>query len=127
MAKENKINKSDGKYKLGGSKDTDLEDLDDSQYDVFDSDKNLAEAQSKFQNIDWFACFTIKDKAGNPVGTMPAYTIKFDKPASGNLYYYTPDNNGTANPISYSDTDKKGKKNRVKATLTIGDPPIGLG
>ena len=124
MAKEEKIKETDGKYELGGSKDTDLDGIDGSKYDVFTTDKNLAEARKKYPNYDWFACFTIKDKSGNQVGDMPAYTIKFDKPASGNLYYYY---NSIANQLSFSDAGKKGNKDRVKATLTIGDPPIGIG
>jgi len=124
MAKETKIKEKDGKYELGGSKDTDLEGINGSIYDVFSTDKNLAEAQSKYPDYDWFTCFTIKDKNGNQVGTMPEYTIKFDKPASGNLYYYY---NGTAHQISFSDSGKKGNKKRVKANLTIGDPPVGTG
>ena len=124
MAKETKINEKNGKYDLGGSKDTDLEGIDKSKYDVFSTDKNLAEAKRDYPNYDWFVCFTIKDKAGKQVGDMPAYTIKFDKPASGSLYYYY---NGTANQIPFSDAGEKGNKKRVKATLTIGDPPIGNG
>ena len=124
MAKDTKIKEKNGKYDLGGSKDTDLEGIDKSKYDVFSTDKNLAEAKRDYPNYDWFTCFTIKDKAGKQVGDMPAYTIKFDKLASGNLYYYY---NGVANQITYSDSGKKGNKNRVKATLTIGDPPIGTG
>ena len=124
MANENKVQLKDGKHGLGGSKDTDIEGIDTTKYDVFTTDKNLAEARAKYPNIDWFACFTIKDKSGKQVGDMPAYTITFDKPASGTLYYYY---NGTANSLTFSDTGKKGNKNRVKATLTIGDPPIGTG
>ena len=124
MAKETKIKEKNGKYYLGGSKETDLLGINKSKYDVFSTDKNLAEAKSKYPNYDWFTCFTIKDKAGKQVGNMSAYTIKFNKPASGNLYYYY---NGTANQISYSDAEKKGNKKRVKATLTIGDPPTGMG
>ena len=124
MANENKAKYKDGKYGLGGSKDTDLEGIDTKKYDVFTTDKNLADARSKYPNYDWFACFTVKDKSGKQVGNMPAYTIKFNKPASGNLYYYY---NGTATQLPFSDAGKKGNKNRVKATLTIGDPPIGMG
>jgi hypothetical protein len=124
MANEKKVKQKDGKHELGGSKDTDIEGIDTAKYDVFSTDKNLAEARAKYPNIDWFACFTIKDKAGKQVGDMPTYTIKFDKPASETLYYYY---NGTANPLTFSDAGKKGNKNRVKATLTIGDPPIGTG
>ena len=124
MAKDTKIKEKNGKYDLGGSKDTDLEGIDKSKYDVFTTDKNLDAAKRDYPNYDWFVCFTIKDKAGKQVGDMPAYTIKFDKPASGNLYYYY---NGSAHQISFSDTEKKGNKKRVKATLTIGDPPVGTG
>lgn len=119
-----KVNASNGKHALGGSKDTDLEGIDPGAYDVFTDDEKLANARRDYASYDWFASFTIKDKAGNPVNRVPEYTVKFDKPASGNLYYYL---NGTAHQISYSDTDNKGNKKRVKAALTVGDPPIGMG
>ena len=124
MAKETKIKEKNGKYYLGGSKETDLIGVDNSKYDVYTTDKNLDAAKRDYPNYDWFVCYTIKDKSGKQVGSMPAYTIKFNKPASGNLYYYY---NGSAHQISYSDTENKGNKRRVKATLTIGDPPIGMG
>lgn len=125
MAKEKKIKEKNGKYYLGGSKETDLIGVDKSKYDVITTDKNLAEAKSKYPNYDWFTCFTIKDKSGKQMGKMPAYTIKFNKLPSGkNLYYYY---NGTAHQLSFSETEKKGNKRRFKATLTIGDPPIGNG
>jgi hypothetical protein len=132
MAKETKAayDKDKGKHRLKSlkptdDKHTDVEGIDTSKHEVFDSDKNLSAAQSKYPNYDWFACFTIKDKSGNQVGDMPAYTIKVDKPASGkNLYYYY---NNTANQLDFSDAGTEEGRQRVKATLRIGDPPIGTG
>jgi hypothetical protein len=112
----------DGKYKLGGSKDSDLEGIDSKKYDVFTETEKLAEAQQKFGNITWFASFTIKDKNGNPVGQMAEYTIKFDKPKSGDdnfvLYYYLSGN-------TYQASHQSENSKRSKATLTVGDPPMG--
>ena len=124
MANEKKVEHKDGKYGLGDSKDTDVEGIDTSTYEVYTTDKNLAEAKSKYPNIDWFACFTIKDKSGNQVGAMTAYTIKFNKPTSGSFYYYY---NGSAHQVDTSDAEDKEGKKRVKVTLTVGDPPIGMG
>jgi len=114
----------DGKHKLGGSKDTDLEGIDSKKYDVFTEDEKLANAQRDYPKYTWFASYTIKDKNGKDVRTLPEYTIKLDRPASGEfqLYYYL---NGTAYPFPHEDTDDKGNKKRVKAKLTIGDPPTG--
>jgi hypothetical protein len=114
----------DGKYKLGGSKDTDLEGIDSKKYDVFTETEKLGHAQRDYPNYSWFASYLIKDKNGNEVRTLPEYTIKIDKPASGEfqLYYYL---NGTTYPFPHEDTDDKGSKKRVKAKLTIGDPPTG--
>ena len=112
----------DGKYKLGGKKDTDLEGIDSKQYDVFTETEKLAEAQSKFKDINWFVSFTIKDKDGNPVGQMAEYTMKFDKPKSGDdnfkLYYYL---GGNTYDVQHQSENSK----RSKATLTVGDPPGG--
>ena len=112
----------DGKYKLGGSKDTDLEGIDDKIYDVYTDDEKLAAAQRDFPGYTWFASYTIKDKNGNVVRDLPEYTIKLDKTADNfKLYYYL---DQAANPLSYDTEDKNGKK-RAKAKLKIGDPPIG--
>lgn len=116
MAKEWKRLKSVSKKK---DKNTDIE-IDTSNYEVVDSDKNLEEANNKYPKIDWFACYTIKDKKGNQVNKVSGgYTIKFDGTATGKYYYYY---NNTANPLDVSDV----KTGRVKATLDIGDPPIGM-
>lgn len=115
---------SGNKYPLGGTKDTDLDGIDSKTYDVFTDEDKLADARRDFPNYDWFASYTVKDKSGGPVGTMPAYKVKFDKPASGKLYYYL---NGSATEVPYEDDGEKNGKKRVKATMTIGDPPVGMG
>ena len=118
-----KVDSSNGKHALGGSKDTDLEGIDSSKYDVFTDVEKLRSAETAYPKYDWFASFTIKKKneAEKPV---PEYTVTFDRPDSGNLYYYL---NGTAHQVPYSDADNKGNKKRVKAKLTVDDPPIGMG
>ncbi len=117
---DDKVNPSNKIFGLRGSRDTDISDLDPDQYDVFTTDKNLAEAKSAFPTYDWFACFSVKDKQGNFANVN--YTVTFNKPDSGNLYYYL---NGSVHPLQYSDTNPKGTQARVKATLNVGDPPIG--
>jgi hypothetical protein len=119
-----KIEMRNNRYGLGGSKDTDLEGIDGSRYDVMTDETKLAEAQSAYPNYDWFASFTVADKSGQPVDSVPEYTVEFDKPASGQLYYYY---KGSARSLSYADANDKGKKKRVRAKLTVGDPPIGIG
>jgi hypothetical protein len=112
----------DGKYKLGGSKDTDLEGIDDKKYDVYTDDEKLAAARRDFPGYTWFASYTIKDKNGNVVRELAEYTIKLDKPEGDfKLYYYL---DQAANPLSYDTEDKDGKK-KAKAKLKIGDPPLG--
>ena len=119
-----KVNFRNNKHGLGGSKDTDLEGINDSNYDVYSDDVKLANAQRDFPNYNWFASFTIKDKSGKEASSVPEYTITFDKPESGTLYYYL---NGAATPLTYNNANDKNNKKRVKATLTLGDPPIGMG
>ncbi len=118
-----KIEPKDGKYKLGDSKDTELEGIDDKKYNVFTEEEKLAAAKSAFPDYTWFASYTITDKQGNVVRDLPEYTIKSDKPDAENvkLYYYL---DQAVNPLSYDTEDKDGKK-RVKAKLRIGDPPVG--
>lgn len=119
-----KVDPRNGKYELGGPKDTDLEGIDGKQYDVFTEEEKLAEAKIRYPNYNWFVSFTINDKNGNVVRNLPEYTIEVDKPDSGtfDLYYYL---DGTAHSLQYEDTDNKEGKKRVKAKLNIGDPPVG--
>jgi hypothetical protein len=122
---QNKIKPENGKYKLGGSKDADLEGIDDNKYDVFTETEKLEKARSDFPMYDWFVSYVIKDKDGHEVRDLPEYMMKIDKPDSpdSKLYYYL---DGSAHLLSYDDTDDKGNKKRVKAKLTVGDPPNGL-
>ena len=118
-----KIDPDNGKYKIGGTKDTDLEGIDSQKYDVYTETEKLTEAQQKFGTIKWFASFTLTDKSGNPVvGQMPAYTIKFNKPKEDDdnftLYYYL---GGNTYEVGHQSENSK----RSRATLTVGDPPLG--
>lgn len=119
-----KINPKDGKYELGDGKDTELEGIDQSKYDVFTEDTKLKEARDKYKHINWFVSFIIKDKEGKEVGNLPEYTMKLDRPDSETfeLYYYL---GGIAYPLPYQDAGNKGNKKRVKASLNVGDPPTG--
>jgi hypothetical protein len=119
-----KIARKDGKYKLGDSKDTELEGIDDKKYNVFTETEKLAEAIQRYPNYNWFVSYTITDKEDKVVHTLPEYTIKLDRPDSGTfeLYYYL---DGIAHPFSYEDTATKGNKKRIKAKLRVGDPPTG--
>lgn len=118
---DTKIRRSIGVYGLGGSRDTDLLGIDNTRYDVFASDKNLDAARAAYPDYDWFACFSVKDKKGNYANI--SYDITFDKPTSGNLYYYY---NGNVIQLNFVASDDKKTKKRVKATLNVGDPPIGM-
>jgi hypothetical protein len=119
----------DKNHKLGGSMDTDLEEL-DSKYEVFTDDVKLAAAQGDFPNYTWFASYSIKE-GGKDVQELPHdYVIKFDKPENPNskCYYYlqgSVNNKGTIHEVNFEATANKGNKQRVKAYLKIGDPPIG--
>ena len=119
-----KINPSNGKYELGGSKDADLDGINEKDYDVFTEEEKLESAKIAYPNYDWFVSYTIKDKDGNDVGRLHEYSLKFDRPDKGTLYYFL---NGTAHQLDYEDDDDKGSKKRVKAKLTVGDPPVGIG
>jgi hypothetical protein len=120
-----KIEPKDGKHKLGGSKDTDLEGIDDKKYNVFTEEEKLAEARNRYPDYNWFVSYTITDKDDKVVRDVPEYTVKFDKPdsAESRLYYYL---DGTAHPVQFDDTDNKENKKRVKAKLRVGDPPNGI-
>ena len=120
-----KINPSNGKYELGGSKDTDLEGIDAGNYEVFTEEDKLKNARSDYPDYDWFASYTIKDTGGNDVRNLPEYTLIFDTPDKGTLYYYL---DGAVHPVSYEDDSQdKGGKSRSRAKLTVGDPPVGIG
>jgi len=119
---QTKINPDNGKYKLGGSKDTDLEGIDSKTYDVFTETEKLTEAQNKFNDVSWFVSFTITHKDGTKVDDMPEYKIKFNKPKEGDetfaLYYYL---GGERYSLNHQSEHSK----RAVAKLTIGDPPMG--
>ena len=119
-----KIEPKNGKYALGGSKDTDLEGIDHKKYNVFTEEEKLAEARQRYPNYTWFVSFSVTDKNDKVVRALPEYTIKLDRPDSDtfDLYYYL---DGVAHPLPYENTDNKGNKKRIKAKLTVGDPPTG--
>ena len=120
-----KVNPSNGnKYGLGGSRDVDLDGINANNYDVFTDEDKLQTARTAYPDYDWFVSYTIKDKGGNDVGRLHEYSLKFDRPDKGTLYYFL---NGTAHQLDYEDDDDKGNKKRVKAKLTVGDPPVGIG
>jgi hypothetical protein len=112
----------DGKYKLGGSRDTDLEGIDSKKYDVFTDTEKLAEAQDKFKDVNWFVSYTITHKDGTKVDEMPEYKIKFNKPKeddnSFELYYYL---GGDRYSLNHQSENSK----RAVAKLNLGDPPVG--
>lgn len=120
-----KIEPKNGKYELGGSKDADLEGIDDKKYNVFTEEVKLAEAKQRYPNYNWFVSYTITDKENKAVRDLPEYTIKLDRPDSDNfqLYYYL---DGTAHPFAHEGAEDKGNKKRIKAKLTVGDPPNGI-
>jgi hypothetical protein len=120
-----KIGRKDGKHPLGGSKDTDLEGIDDKNYNVFTDEEKLAEARQRYPDYNWFVSYTITDKDDRVVRNVPEYTVKFDKPDSSEsrFYYYL---DGTAHQVQYDDAEDKGNKKRVKVKLSVGDPPNGI-
>ena len=103
--------------------------IDTDEFELDDSDKNLKKAEDKATNeglnIDWFASYSIKKNGNDVKNVSGGYTIKFDKPTTGNkLYYYYEDSEGShLDYVNFFD-DEPG---RVKATLYVGDPPIGAG
>ena len=126
------IEPKDGKYELGGSKDTDLEGINERKYSVFTADDKLAAAQRDYPSSEgwtWFASYTIEEN-GHSVNELDEYTVKFNKPdrADSKLYYYlegSEGKKGTVHPVNFNDAGNKGNKKRVKAALKIGDPPLG--
>jgi len=125
-----KIEPKNGKYDLKGSKDTDLEGIDDKKYDVFtdtaETNEKLTQARDAYPDYTWFASYTIKDKQGNDVRTLDKeYTIELDQLPSekSELYYFL---DGKAHKFSHQPGENKQGKKRIKAKLDIGDPPSGF-
>ena len=119
-----KVNPTNGRYELGGARDVDLDGINDNNYDVFTDEDKLKSAQAAYPEYDWFVSYTIKDKTGNNVEHLREYSLKFDRPDKGILYYFL---NGSAHQLDYDDAEDKGNKKRAKAKLTVGDPPVGIG
>ena len=118
------VNPTNGRFELGGSRDVDLNGINDNDYDVFTDEDKLKSAQAAYPEYDWFVSYTIKDKAGNDVRELSEYSFKFDRPEKGSLYYFL---DGRAHSLNYRDTEDKGDKRRAEAKLTVGDPPVGIG
>ena len=119
------VNPSNGnKYALGGSKDVDLDGINSNNYDVFTDEEKLESARGAFPEINWFIAYTIKDKSGNDVRNLHEYSLKFDRPDKGTLYYFL---DNELHSINYEDDEDKNNKKRSKAKLTVGDPPVGIG
>lgn len=126
------FDEKDKNHKLGGIMDTDLEEL-DPKYEVYTDEEKLAAALNDFptsKSYTWFASYTIK-KDGSDVPELPHdYVLKFNKPDDPNsqVYYYLQGkggSKGTIHPVNFEPTANKGNKQRVKAYLKIGDPPVG--
>ena len=75
---QHKIRPEQGRFKLGGSKDADLEGIDDKKYDVFTETEKLEKARNDFPMYDWFVSYVIKDKDGHEVRNLPEYTMKIE-------------------------------------------------
>ena len=126
------VHPENGKYKLGGSKDTDLEGIKEDKYQVFTDDDKLADAQSDYPDYKWFASYTIKE-GGNDVRELPEeYTITFNKPertpgkSAPELYYYLKGSgNSKGNVYRVNHEDMPGNSGRARAKLKVGDPPLG--
>ena len=120
-----RIEPKDGKYRLGGSNDADLEGIDGRKYNVFTDEEKLREAKERYPDYHWFASYTITDKKNKVIRDLPEdYTLRLDRPDAKDfqLYYYF---EGKAHPFSYEDSGMQGEKKRIKAKLKIGDPPTG--
>jgi hypothetical protein len=52
------------------------------------------------------------------------YTILFNRPPAGTKLFYF--DGTTARPLTYEDAQNKGNRQRSKAVLNVGDPPIGM-
>ncbi len=116
------VQASNGKHSLGSARDADLEGIDPGKYDVFLTDKDLAQAKAAYPSYDWFVCFSVKDKKGN-YADIP-YTITLNTPPAGaRLYYFY---NGKAVQLTYSAGPNKGNQPRVRAQMNVGDPSVGL-
>ncbi|HEX6034787.1 MAG TPA: hypothetical protein VFY83_10150 [Anaerolineales bacterium] len=123
------VKPKNGRYGLGGSKDTDLEGIDDQKYEVFtdtaETNDKLKQARDTYPDYTWFASFTIKDKQGKDVRTLDKeYTVELDQLPSedSELYYFL---DGRAHKFPHQPGADKNSKKRIKAKLSVGDPPIG--
>ena len=120
-----RVNPSNGnRHALGGARDVDLDGINPNNYDVFTDEDKLKSAQAAYPEYDWFVSYTIRDKEGKNVPRLHEYSLKFDRPEKGSLYYFL---DGQAHPVEYEDDEDKGNKKRSKAKFTVGDPPVGIG
>lgn len=122
MPDETLVQPSNGIHSLKSARDAEIEGINPDTHDVFLTDKNLEAAKAAYPDYDWFVSFSVKDKQGN-FANVP-YTLTFNKPLAGAVLYYFL--NGTAVQLAYTDGPSKGSQARVRAQLSVGDPPIGV-
>lgn len=118
---ETRVTPSGGVHGLGGSRDTELHVP--AGHSVYTTDKNLAAARQNHPEIDWFACFVVRDQDGNYATSE--YTVVLNRPtnAASKFYYFDGQN---AQQVDYSDAPNKGNRRRIQVKLKVGDPPVGM-
>jgi hypothetical protein len=130
MAKHD-VNPVSGKYTIKGKNNRNLEvELDGNTNDfiVEEFDPDLDSIREKApnipDNIDWFACFSVYNrKNGKKSGYANVkYHVSLDAsvlPSGKKLYAYY---NNRVNELSYTT-----EGNKIKFSLNVGDPPVGIG
>jgi len=126
------VSPKNGKYKIKGKNNKDLDLELSGDYIVTEFDTDLASLRTKAPNIptniDWFACFAVyKKKNGKKDGyANVSYTVTLDKssvePGKKLYAYYNDQLHDLTTDPSYKD-----QGNKIKFSLSVGDPPIGTG
>ena len=121
------VKHSGGRHKItgkGGKKSFDLalsaKNLDEYIVEELDGDDMKGPADNPL-NINWFACFNIKNKKDNKYATVN-YSFEFDVDPNQRIFLAHPNKEGVI--TAYEITDKV-KKGRMKVELSEGDPAVG--
>ncbi len=118
----NKVTPSNGIWSLGGTRDAEISGIDPNQYDVYTETDKLDAARQDFPSYEWFTSFTVTKKGQNAPANVQ-YTLTFNGPVTGTLYYYL---NKNVHALQPGNAPNKGNQARMRTTLNVGDPPIGM-
>ena len=115
---------------LGGDRDTDVHAPDGAAgWTAATDNTKLSNARAAAQRanitgINWFAWFTVNDRAGGPVRQQ--YRVTFDAPTDGRSHNFYVFDGTSVRQVTPTAAPGKGNKARLQLMFSTGDPGVGM-